>query len=101
MSTGARSGRRLVEVGRKVLVVRDEFAPARLGVAALTPGEVGGEIFDVDLPSGPIEGNLVERHAPDLDDQNGLLAAGGQRGLNGRVEWRRALSLAIGLIRFP
>jgi AcrR family transcriptional regulator len=58
----------LADVGRQVLIGRDQIVPPRLGVAALTPGEVGGEIFGVDLPPGPVEGDRVQGHAPDLDD---------------------------------
>ena len=39
-----RAGRhRPADVRRQVLIGRDELIPPRLGVAALTPGEVGGE----------------------------------------------------------
>jgi hypothetical protein len=34
-------------------VGREELVPPRVGVAALTTGEVRGEIFDVDLHPGP------------------------------------------------
>src|SRR5260221_1872231 len=91
----------LAEVGRQALIGRDELVPPRLAVAALTPGEVGGETFGVDLPSGPVEGDLVQGHAPDLDDQDGLAAVGGQRGLDGLVEWLRAATLPPGLVRLP
>ena len=47
-----------------------------------TPGEVSGEIFDVDLPSGPVVGEQVQGHAPFLENQDGLVAVGGQRGLD-------------------
>ena len=40
-------------LGRQVSIGRDEFIPPRLGVAALTPGEVGGEIFGVDIGTRP------------------------------------------------
>ena len=44
-------------VGRQVLVGRVEFVPSRLGVvAAFTPGEVVGEIFDMELHPGSIGG---------------------------------------------
>jgi hypothetical protein len=83
----------LADVGRQVLISRNEFCPPRLGVAALTPGQVGGEIFGVDLPPGPIGGDPVQGHALDLDDQDGLAAVGGQRGLDNLVERRRAAIL--------
>src|SRR2546430_677345 len=54
--------RLLAEVGRQVLIRRDEFVPPRLCVAALTTGDVMGGIFGVDLPPGPVEGDLVEGH---------------------------------------
>src|SRR5262249_14219070 len=79
----------------------DELAPPRLGVAALTPGEVGGEIFGMDLPPGPVGGEHVQGHALYLDDQESLVAVGGQRGLDRRVERRHTLPLPIGLVRFP
>src|SRR5215470_7444376 len=34
----------LADVGRQVLIGRQELSPPRLGVAAVTPGDVGGEI---------------------------------------------------------
>ena len=59
-----------------------ELVPPRRGVDALTPGEVGGEIFDMDLHPGPVGGEQVQGHAPFLPDQDGLAAVGGQRGLD-------------------
>jgi hypothetical protein len=41
------------DAGRQVIVGRLELVLPRAGVAALAPGEVGGEIFDMDLPPGP------------------------------------------------
>lgn len=61
--------RLLADVGRQVLIRRDEFAPPSFGVAALAPGEVGGEILGVDLPAGSVEGDRVQWQAPDLDDR--------------------------------
>src|SRR5258705_13190691 len=63
---------------RQLLIGRDELVPPRLDVAALTPGDVGGEAFGVDLPPGPVEGDLVQGQTGDLDDQDGLVAVGGQ-----------------------
>src|SRR4029077_10704735 len=80
------SSQRLADVGRQILVEWDEFVPARLGVAALTPGEIGGEILDVDLVPCSVEGDLVEGHALDLDGQESLVAVGGQRDLDDLVE---------------
>src|SRR6185369_13944777 len=54
-----------------------------LRVAALSSGEVGGEILRVDLPTSPEESDLVQGHAPNLDDQNGVVVLRGQRGLHG------------------
>src|SRR2546421_5394388 len=93
--------RTLADVSRQVLIGRDEFVPSRLAVAALTPAEVGREIFGVDLPPGPVEGDLVQGHAPDLDDQDGLVAVGGQRELGDLVERRHTLPLPIGFVGFP
>jgi hypothetical protein len=56
---GLSGGQCLADVGRKVSVGRLEFVPPRGGVDALTPGEVGGKIFDVDLHPGPVGGELV------------------------------------------
>jgi hypothetical protein len=39
----------LVDVGRQILVGRQEFVPPRYGIAALTSGDVGGEM----RPSAP------------------------------------------------
>jgi len=39
----------LADGGRQFLIGRLELVPPRVGIAALTPGEVGGEIFDMDL----------------------------------------------------
>src|SRR5438067_2303282 len=39
----------LAELGRQGLIGRLEFLPPRFGVAALPPGDMGGEVFDVDL----------------------------------------------------
>jgi hypothetical protein len=43
----------LADVGRQVLVGGLELGPPRGGVDAITPSEVGGEIFDVDLHPAP------------------------------------------------
>ena len=72
----------LADVGRQVLIGGEELAPPRVGVAALTPGKVGGEIFDVDLHPAAVGGELVQGHAPFLPDQDGLVAVGGQRDLD-------------------
>ena len=50
----------LADVGRQVLIGRDELVPPCLGVSAVTAGDVGGEILGVDLPPGPVEGDLVQ-----------------------------------------
>ena len=36
----------------------------------------------MDLDPGPVAGEQVQGHAPFLDDQDGLVAVGGQRGLD-------------------
>jgi hypothetical protein len=56
------------------LIGREELVPPRVGVAALTPGEVGGEIFDMDLDPRPVGGEQIQGHAPFLPDQDGLVA---------------------------
>jgi hypothetical protein len=67
------------------LISREKALPPLLGtyLAALIPGDVGGEIFDVDLPPGSVGGELVEAHAAFLEDQDRVVTAGGQRGLDG------------------
>ena len=67
----------LADGGRQVFIGRLELVPPRVGVAALTPGEVGGEIFDMDLDPRPVGGELVQGHAPFLPDQDGLVTVGG------------------------
>ena len=64
------------------MISRQEFAPPRVGVAALTPGHVGGEIFDMDLDPGSVGGEMVHGHAPFFPDQHGVAAIGGQRDLD-------------------
>src|SRR4051794_17620111 len=54
----SRSASWLTDVGRQVLIGRFELVEPRLGVVALAPGDVCGEILDVDLESrsvGPDE----------------------------------------------
>src|SRR5260370_10358637 len=94
-------GQCLVEVGRQVLIAGDELEPPRLNVGALTPGEVGGEIFGVDLPPCPVRGDRVQGHPLDRDDQDGLAAVSSQRCLNGLIERRRAATLCPRLLRPP
>ena len=72
----------LPDLGRQVLIGGDELVPPRLHVAAFTPGEVIGEMFDMDLHPGPIGGEQVEGQAALLDDQDRLVAGGGQRHLD-------------------
>ena len=45
---GLDSGQCLADDGSQVLIGKDEFVPQRLAVEALTPAEVGGEIFGGD-----------------------------------------------------
>ena len=63
------------DVGRQVSIGGDELVPPRLDVAALTPREVSGEIFDMDLPPCPVGGEMSDGQTPLLDDQDGLVAA--------------------------
>jgi hypothetical protein len=55
----------------------------------------------LDLPPDPVEGDRVQRHAPDLDDQDGLVAVGGQRGVKGLVVRRHPLPAPVGFLSFP
>ncbi len=89
------------DASRQVLMRRDKLVPPRLGVAALTPGEVGGEILGVDLPPGRGEGDLVQRRVRDLDLQLDLVAIDARLNLDGRVERRRAATLPPGLVGLP
>src|SRR5467141_806447 len=91
----------LADVRCQVLKDREELVPPRLRVAALTPGEVGGESFGVDLPPNRVEGELVPGQDLALEDQVSVIAVGGQRGLDGLVERLRAATLPPGLVRFP
>src|SRR6266496_4098242 len=50
----------LADAGGQVFIGRLELVPPRVGVAALTPGEVGGEIFDMDLDPRPVGGEQVQ-----------------------------------------
>ena len=71
------------KVGRQALVGRVDSIPSCLGVvAALTPGEVISEIFNVELHPGPVRGEHVQRHPPLLPDHDGLVAVGRQHGLD-------------------
>jgi hypothetical protein len=54
----------LADVGGQVPVGRQELVPPRLAVAEFPPGEVGGEVFDVDLVPGSVLGEQVHRHTP-------------------------------------
>src|SRR5215831_6444807 len=82
----------LAEVGRQGFIGGEEFAPPRLGVAALTPGEVGLKVLDMDLVPGPVVGERVQGHAPFLEDQDRLVAVGGERDLGDQLV-RRAVAL--------
>src|SRR6266436_1445984 len=46
----------LADVGRQVLIRRDQCFPACLDVVGFAAGEVCGEVFGVDLPAGSEEG---------------------------------------------
>jgi hypothetical protein len=77
----------LAAAGGEALVGREELVPPGAGVAALTPREVGGEIFDMNLDAGSVGGELVWGHAPFLPDEDGLVAIDGQRDLDGLLVW--------------
>jgi hypothetical protein len=53
----------LADVGRQVPVGRHELVPPRRAVAAFPAGEVGGEVFDMDLVPGSVLGEQVHGHA--------------------------------------
>src|SRR4249919_3974188 len=89
---------RLSELGRQVLVGRDEFVPPSFGVTAFPPGEVSSEVLGVDLPPGPVKGDLVQRHSAYLDRQVCLFADRGQGDLDARVVRRHALTALVGLV---
>ena len=78
---------------------------APLNVVGLAPAEVGGKVLLGGgrrlPPPRPVGECLVKRHAPDLDDQEGLVAVSGQRGLSDLVERLCALSFAVGRLCLP
>jgi hypothetical protein len=47
---------RLADVGRQFFIRRLELGPPRVGVAPVTTGDVGGEIFNMDLDPRPVGG---------------------------------------------
>jgi hypothetical protein len=53
--------RALTQAGCHIKISRVEFAPSRPRVAALASGEVGGKIFEVNLVSGSVRGDVVQR----------------------------------------
>ena len=59
------------------------------------------QVLGVDLPPGPVEGDFVEGHSLDLDDQGCVVAVGCERCLERLFERRNTLTLPIGLVRFP
>ncbi|GAC1507049.1 MAG: hypothetical protein NVS2B16_01640 [Chloroflexota bacterium] len=73
----------LVDVDSQVSIGKLELVTPRLCIAALTPGNVVGEIFDMDLP--PLGGELVHGHTPFLENQNRLVAVDGQYRLNAEI----------------
>src|SRR6476620_956762 len=77
----------LGDIGGQMLIGGVEFLPPGPRVAALTAGEVGGEIFDVDLVSCPVGGDLLQGQAAVLDDQDSLVAVGGERRLDDAVRF--------------
>ena len=48
------SGQYLAELGRQGFIGGLELLPPRVGVASFPPGDVGGEVFDVDLYPGSV-----------------------------------------------
>jgi hypothetical protein len=61
------------EVGRQALVGRVEFLPScRRVAAALSPSEVIGEVFDMELYSGPISGEQAHGHPSFFPDHSSI-----------------------------
>jgi hypothetical protein len=75
----------LGEIGGQLLVGGVDLLPPRPRVAAFTAGEVGGEVFAVDLVSRPVGGDLLQGQTAVLDDQDSLVAVGGKCCLDGAV----------------
>ena len=71
----------LIDIDCQGLVHGFELTPTSVSVAALAPGQVGGEVLDVDLVPGAISGEILQWHPPLLDDEDGLVTVGGQRDL--------------------
>jgi len=49
----------LADIDHQVFIGRLELVPSHVGVAMLTPREMGGEIFDLELDPRPVGGELV------------------------------------------
>src|SRR6266700_3381924 len=64
-------GQCLAELGRQGFIGGLELLPPRVGVASFPPGDVGGEVLDVDLSPGSIGSEQVHGHAPFFQDQDG------------------------------
>ena len=61
------------------MISRKELVEPDRSIAALTPRQVGGKVFDMNLHTGPVGGEQVERDGPFLPDQSRLVAVGRQR----------------------
>src|SRR4051812_19235676 len=68
----------LSDVGGQLLIGEVEFLKSPPRVAAFTAGEVGGEILDMDLVTCAVGGDLGQGQAAILDDQDGVVAVGGE-----------------------
>jgi hypothetical protein len=67
--------RTLADLGGQSLTGGVQLLPPRPRIAAFTAGEVGGEIFDLDLVSCPVGRDLLQGQAAALDHQEGVVAA--------------------------
>ena len=79
-----------VDGGGQVRVGGCELVEPRLGVGALAPDDVCGEILDVDLESRSVGPEEVKGQTVLLDDQHGLVTIAGQIYL-GRALFRLVL----------
>ena len=72
------TGLALVDRGGQVLIGRFELVEPRLAVAALAPGNVCGEIFDVNLESSSVSPETIQSHAALLDHEDRMVAVADQ-----------------------
>src|SRR5262245_2479371 len=70
----------------QLLIEREQLAEPGLRLAALATGQVRSEILDVNLHARAVCGDKLDRHSPLLPHEDGLVALGGQRGLDRMAE---------------